>query len=75
VLLDGVPLPEIDIKQWRSMIGYVPQDTLLLHDTILHNVTLGDPQLTLADAESALRAAGAWNFIAQLPQGLETIAS
>ena len=73
VLLDGVPLPEIDIKQWRSMIGYVPQDTLLLHDTILHNVTLGDPQLTLADAESALRAAGAWNFIAQLPQGLETI--
>ena len=56
VLLDGVPLRDIDIKQWRSMIGYVPQDTLLLHDSILHNVTLGDPKLELADVEVALRA-------------------
>jgi ATP-binding cassette subfamily C protein len=73
VLLDGVPLPEINIKQWRSMIGYVPQDTLLLHDTVLHNVTLGDPALALADAEEALRAAGAWDFVMQLPAGLDTI--
>ncbi len=73
VLVDGVPLRDIDIKQWRSMIGYVPQDTLLLHDTILHNVTLGDPALTLADAEEALRAAGAWDFVSMLPQGLDTI--
>jgi ATP-binding cassette subfamily C protein len=73
VLLDGVPLQEIDIKQWRSMIGYVPQDTLLLHDTILHNVTLGDPALALADAEEALRAAGAWDFVSRLPLGLETM--
>jgi len=73
VLLDGIPLPEIDIKQWRGMIGYVPQDTLLLHDSIAHNVTLGDPALTLADAESALRAAGAWDFVNRLPEGLDTI--
>ncbi len=55
------------------MIGYVPQDTMLLHDSILHNVTLGDPALTLADAEEALRAAGAWDFVSRLPQGLETM--
>ncbi len=73
VLLDGVPLHEIDIKLWRSMIGYVPQDTLLLHDSILHNVTLGDPKLELADAEAALRAAGAWDFVSRLPLGLETV--
>ncbi len=73
VLLDGVPLPDIDIKQWRNMIGYVPQDTLLLHDSILHNVTLGDPGLELADAEQALRAAGAWDFVCRLPEGVETI--
>jgi ATP-binding cassette subfamily C protein len=73
VLLDGVPLPEINIKQWRKMIGYVPQDTLLLHDSILHNVTLGDPALEIADAEAALRAAGAWDFVNRLPEGLETI--
>jgi ATP-binding cassette subfamily C protein len=55
------------------MIGYVPQDTLLLHDTVAHNVTLGDPELTDADAEEALRAAGIWDFVADLPEGLKTI--
>lgn len=73
VLLDGVDLKDIDLKQWRSMIGYVPQDTILLHDSILHNVTLGDPSLTPAQVEDALRAAGAWDFVTQLPAGLETI--
>jgi ATP-binding cassette subfamily C protein len=73
VLLDGVPLTEIDIAQWRKMIGYVPQDTILLHDSIHHNITLGDPSLTAADVERALRAAGAWEFVNQLAQGLDTI--
>lgn len=73
VQLDGVPLPEINIMQWRNMIGYVPQDTVLLHDTILHNITLGDPQLDLADAQDALRAAGAWDFVAQMPMGVDTV--
>jgi ATP-binding cassette subfamily C protein len=55
------------------MIGYVPQETLLLHDTVLHNVTLGDPDLTPGDAERALQAAGAWEFVSRLPEGLETV--
>jgi ATP-binding cassette subfamily C protein len=71
--LDGVVLTDIDIKQWRSMIGYVPQDTVLLHDSILHNVTLGDPNLTAEQAEHALRAAGAWEFVIRLPEGVETV--
>ncbi len=73
ILVDGTPLQALDIRQWRSMIGYVPQDTTLLHDSIVHNVTLGDPALDAAAAEDALRAAGAWNFVAQLPQGMDTI--
>lgn len=73
VRLDGVSLDEIDISKWRDMIGYVPQDTILLHDSVLHNVTLGDPQLTEADAERALRAAGAWEFVEKLANGLDTI--
>ncbi len=73
ILLDGTPLQEIDIKQWRGMIGYVPQDTLLLHDSVLHNVTLGEPSLGKDDAERALRAAGAWDFVSSLAEGLDTI--
>jgi ATP-binding cassette subfamily C protein len=73
IWLDDTPMEEIDIKQWRGMIGYVPQDTVLLHDTIAHNITLGDPSLTQQDAERALRAAGAWEFVNQLAQGTETV--
>jgi ATP-binding cassette, subfamily C, bacterial len=73
ILLDGTSLQEVDIKRWRSMIGYVPQDTILLHDSILHNVTLGDPALSTEQAVQALRTAEAWDFVSQMPEGLETI--
>lgn len=72
VLVDEVSLLEIDHHQWRRMIGYVPQDSLLINDTVFSNLTLGDPDLTAADAEQALRLADAWDFVDRLPQGLQT---
>ena len=53
------------------MIGYVPQETLMLHDSVRVNVTLGDPKLTDADAERALRDAGVWDVVTRLPGGLD----
>lgn len=73
VLVDGVDLSQCDIGRWRSMIGYVPQETLLLHDTIEHNITLGDPQLGPADTERALREAGAWDFVSAMPERIQSI--
>ena len=73
VELDGVDLRDIDIRAWRNLIGYVPQDTILLHDSILHNLTLGDSALDATVAEEALKAAGAWEFVSQLPAGLDTV--
>jgi len=70
VWVDDLPLRQVDVTSWRKMIGYVPQDTLLLHDSIFINVTLGDPDLSAADAERALRAAGAWEFVAEMPEGI-----
>lgn len=72
ITIDDVPLDHMDLKQWRRLIGYVPQETFLLHDTVLNNVTLGDPTLTQADAEAALRAAGAWEFVVAMPDGIQT---
>jgi ATP-binding cassette subfamily C protein len=72
VLVDGVPLEEIDLLAWRRACGYVPQENLLLHDTVLHNVTLGDPEVPRAEVERALRAANAWEFVSRLPRGLDT---
>lgn len=73
VCIDDVPLSQIDVRHWRQQIGYVPQDNLLLHDTVLRNITLGDPALCPEDAEYALRAAGAWEFVESFPTGMETI--
>jgi ATP-binding cassette subfamily C protein len=72
VWIDELPVAEVDLKCWRRMIGYVPQETLLLHDTVLANVTLGDPELSEKDAEQALRAAEAWEFVKAMPQGMHS---
>jgi ATP-binding cassette subfamily C protein len=73
VLIDGEALAELDARGWRRQIGYVPQDTVLLHTSILQNVTLDDPALSREDAEEALRAAGAWDFVAAMPQAMDTV--
>lgn len=73
VLIDGTPLDALDLRQWRSMIGYVPQDLFLFHDSVLFNITLGHPELTPADAERALRQAGAWDFVTRQPNGMDTV--
>jgi len=73
VRIDGVSLHDINLRQWRHMIGYVSQDTILLHDTILNNILVGEPTLTADDAERALRQAGAWDFVSALPDGMLTV--
>ena len=72
VCIDGVALTSIDLKAWRNAIGYVPQEMLLLHESIAANVTLGDTALTEADLQAALRAAEAWEFVQSLPDGIGT---
>jgi ATP-binding cassette subfamily C protein len=73
ILIDGIPLQELNLRSWRHMIGYVPQDTILLHDTIFTNVTLGEPSRTGEDVEYALRAAGAWDFVLGMDEGVKTV--
>jgi len=73
IFVDGISLHEINIREWRYLIGYVSQESILLHDTILSNILVGAPDLTQADAEKALHQAGAWEFVSALPEGLHTI--
>ena len=72
IYLGDRPLREIDKQQWRRQIGYVPQEQVLLHDSVLTNVTFGDPELTEADAEQALKSAGAWDFVSSMPHGMHS---
>lgn len=73
ILIDGDRLAEVDLASWRSQIGYVPQELFLFHDSVLSNVTLGDPGLSRSDAERALGQAEASGFVAALPEGLDTV--
>jgi len=72
VLVDEVPLQDLDMHRWRRTIGYVPQETVLLHDSVFNNVSLGDPGISEADVVSALQAAGAWVFTEKLTEGIHS---
>ncbi|MGH6896879.1 MAG: ABC transporter ATP-binding protein [Geminicoccaceae bacterium] len=73
ILLDGVPLSELDLKRWRHLVGYVPQELALFHDTIFANVALGDRKIDKVDVQRALELAGAWTFVSGLPDGVMTV--
>ena len=72
ILIGGKPIETIDIKAWRQSIGYVPQELMLFHDTIHENISLSNPAVSTEAIMAALEQAGARDFIASLPQGLET---
>jgi len=73
IFIDDIPLADVDLRYWRQIIGYVPQETMLVHDSVFINVTLGDKELNVEDVETALRAAGAWDFVQDLPEGISTV--
>jgi ATP-binding cassette subfamily C protein len=72
ITLDGMPLDEIDLLRWRSMVGYVPQEVLLFNATVYDNIALGDPGISEADVRAALEDAGAIGFVEALPAGIHS---
>lgn len=71
VLIDGIPVEEIPVKQLRDAIGYVPQDSFLFSDSLRENIALGR-----AGSEAADRAAEIARLTSDLddfPQALETV--
>jgi subfamily B ATP-binding cassette protein MsbA len=73
IRLDGVPLRQIRLQALRRHIALVSQDVRLFNDSIAANVAYGRPDADLAEIEAALRAAHAWEFVAQQPDGINTL--
>lgn len=73
ITLDGILLPYENIYAYRSHIGYLPQESVLLNDSIRQNITLGDARFTESDIKEAIEAAGLSETIAHFPEGIETI--
>jgi len=73
ILLDGRDIKEASLKSWRSMIGYVSQDTFLFNGTIKDNILIGNPSATNRDVEEAARMASAHDFTVELKDGYDTV--
>ena len=73
VLVDGVPLDEVEPLAWRRRIGYLPQEPLLFHATVRQNVGLGSDEVDDAAIERACELAEAAAFVAELPGGLDHV--
>ncbi|MEO9461533.1 MAG: ABC transporter ATP-binding protein [Marinomonas sp.] len=72
VQLGKKPLKEINIAALRSQIGYVPQRALLFDGTIADNIRFGREHASDAQIEAAIALAQGQEFVADLPQGLDT---
>jgi len=74
VLVDGVDAREIRLDSLRALTGIVSQDTVLFNDSVRANIAYGaGAKYTAAQVEAAARAANAHDFIAELPQGYDTM--
>lgn len=72
VRVGGRDLMDLDLERWRSRITWVPQRPHLFADTIAENVRLARPDADDEAVLAALRDAGAYDFVAALPDGVRT---
>ena len=72
LLLDGVPIAQMDLQALRQRIGVVPQEAVVFSGTVMENIRYGRPDATEAEVMAAAHAAFAQEFIAELPSGYDT---
>jgi ATP-binding cassette, subfamily C, bacterial len=73
IFIDGMPLRGELVHNWRSSIGYVPQETFLFHDTVRGNLLWAKRDATEKELWKALELAAAEAFVTALPNGLDTV--
>ena len=69
ILIDKINIKEFTISSLRDQIGYVSQDVHLFSDTILHNITLNNSNISFDHVKKASTEIGAHDFIKTLPNG------
>lgn len=72
ILVDGINIKDYSIRSVRKQVGIVTQEPILFNDTIANNITLGEPEASMAEIESAAKVANAYNFIINKPEKFET---
>jgi ATP-binding cassette subfamily B protein len=72
ILIGGVDTRQIPLKQLRSMVGYVPQRSVLFSGTIVDNIRYGNPEASDEDICEAADIAQAMSFIREMSNGFDT---
>lgn len=72
ILIDGTDLRELQISDYRHLLGMVTQESVLFHDSIRNNLLMGKENATEEELIQALKIANAWDFVRVMPLGLDT---
>ena len=73
IRVDGHNIAEVTQDSLRSAISFVPQTSMLFHRSLRENILYGDPAASEAAIIEAAKKAGAYDFIMELPEGLDTL--
>ena len=73
IFIDHFDMKDLNKSSFREKIGYVPQDAILFNATISENLLWSNPNATESEIWAALNLANAFDFVSQLPDGLNTI--
>ena len=73
ILINGKPIQQIDLNDWRKLIAWVPQNPYLFHDTLISNLCLGVQYCSDPEIESAVKTASLSHFIDELPEKFQTV--
>ena len=70
--IDGIPVKDVSIRQLRTLMGNVNQESILFNDTIFNNIAFGVEGATMEDVVAAAKVANAHEFIMEKEQGYDT---
>lgn len=73
VLIDNIPVQQLNLQQLRKQIAYAPQEAYLFSDTIYNNIRFGSDHATDAEVKNAARLADMEKDIAGFAKGYETM--
>jgi ATP-binding cassette subfamily C protein CydD len=73
ILINGMCLSDIKLKDWLAQVAFVPQAPHLFYSSVTDNIRLGRETATLAEVVEAAKNAGAHDFIMDLPEGYDTL--
>ena len=73
ILMDGINLKELKIRDYQKIFGVVPQESLLFNDTIANNISFSSEVFNENDIEAAAKIANSHDFIMRLSNGYQTL--